>query len=80
MDLTSIPLPSPFKYAEWKLKMVSYIESHDILDVSFGASRESYEVENDYLDDCERACANMWMVMIPNMRVLIETVEYPFNL
>ena len=37
MDMRPVPLLSPFNYAEWKLKMVAYLEIHDILDVSFGA-------------------------------------------
>ena len=43
IDLRSVPLLSPFNYAEWKLYMVSYIERNDIRDVSFGAGKESYE-------------------------------------
>ena len=45
MDLISVPPLSPFNYVECKLKMVAYIESHDLLDVSFGAGKESYEEE-----------------------------------
>ena len=46
MDLRSVPPLSPFNYAEWKLKMVAYLESHDLLDVSFGIGKEYYEDEN----------------------------------
>ena len=45
MDLRSIPPLSPFNYAKWKLKMVAYLERHDLLDVSFGDIKESYEEE-----------------------------------
>ena len=31
--------------------MVAYLESRDILDVSFGAGKESYEEEEDWLND-----------------------------
>ena len=63
MDLRLVPLLSPFNYAEWKLKMVAYIESHDLLDGFFGDGKESYEDENDWLDDSERAYEIM---CIPN--------------
>ena len=80
MELRSIPPPSPFNYAEWKLKMVVYLEIHDILDASFGDGIESYEDENDWLDDGERAYARMCMVATPNRRYLMESIEYPFEL
>ena len=60
--------------------MVAYLESHDLLHVSFGASKEYYGEKNDWLDDYERAYENMCMVMTPNMRYLMEFVEYPFEL
>ena len=78
MDLRSVPILSPFNYAECKLKMVAYLESHDILDVSFGAGKESYEEENDWPNECDRAYGSMCMVMIPNMCYLVEYTEYPF--
>ena len=55
LDLRSVPLQSPFNYAEWKLKMVAYLESHDLLDVFFRVGKESYEDENDCLDENKRA-------------------------
>ena len=60
--------------------MVPYLESHDLLDVSFGASKESYEEEEDQLNDCDRAYGSMGMVMSPDMCYLMESVEYPFEL
>ena len=39
MDSIAVPLLSPFNHVEWKLKMVAYIESCDLLDVSFRASK-----------------------------------------
>ena len=66
MSLISVHPLSPFNYAKWKLKMVAYLESHDIIDVSFGAGKESYEDENDWLDDGERAYARMCIAMTPS--------------
>ena len=37
MDLISVPPLSPFNYAEWKLKMIAYLKSHELFDVSIGA-------------------------------------------
>ena len=47
--------------------MVAYLESHDLLDVSFAVGKESYEDENDRIDASERAYSIMCMVMTPNM-------------
>ena len=70
MDLRPVPLLSPFNYVEWKLKMVSYIESHDILDMSFGVGKQSYE-DNYWIYDGEREYARMHMLMTPNMSYLM---------
>ena len=80
MDLRSVPPLSPFNYAEWKLKMVAYLERHNLLDVSFGAGKESYEDENDWIDDGEREYAKMCMEMTLNMHYLVENDEYSFEL
>ena len=58
-----------------KMKMVAYIESPDLIDVSFGASKEYYEDENHLLDDGERAYARMCMVMTPNIRISLNLLN-----
>ena len=80
MDLRSVPPLSPFNYAQQKLKMVPYLKSHDLLDVSFGASKESYEEENDWLTECDRAYGSMGILRSPDMHCLMESVECPFDL
>ena len=60
--------------------MVAYIEIHDLLDVSFGVGKESYEGENDWINYCYRAYGIMCMVMTPNICYLMESIEYPFQL
>ena len=60
--------------------MVAYLESHDLLDVSFGSSKEYYEDENCWLNDGEREYTRMCMVKAPNMRYFIESDEFPFDL
>ena len=80
MYLRSVPLLSPFNYVEWKLKMVAYLENHDLLDVYFGVGKEYYEEENDWLNDYDIAYGSMCMVMSPNICYLMDSVEYPFEL
>ena len=80
MDLKLVPPLSPFNYVKWKLNIVLYIESHDLLDVSFRVGKEYYEEENDQLNDRDKTYVSMGMVMTPNMRYLMEHVEYPFKL
>ena len=80
MDLRSIPLLSPFNYVEWKLKMVAYLERYDLFDVSIGFGEQSYEEENDLLNEYDRAYGSMGMVMSPKMRYLMDSAEYPFEL
>ena len=60
--------------------MVAYLESHDFLDVSFGAGKESYEDEEDWINGCDRAYGSMGMVMYHNMCYLMDSTEYPFEL
>ena len=36
MDLISVPPLSSFNYLEWKLKMIAYLKSHELFDVSIG--------------------------------------------
>ena len=60
--------------------MVAYLESHNLLDMSFGAGNESYEYENYWLDDGEREYARMCMAMTPNMCYLMESAKDPSEL
>ena len=60
--------------------MVAYLKSHDLLDVSFGAGKESYEDENDCLDDGGISYAIICMAMNNNICYLMEYVEYPLEL
>ena len=47
--------------------MVAYLKSHDILDVCFGAGKESYEDEEYWLNDYDRTYVSMGMVMSHDM-------------
>ena len=45
-----------------------------------GAGKESYEEEEDWINDCDRAYGSMGMVMSHDMRYLTKSIEYPFEL
>ena len=52
---SSVPLLTPFKsYSEWKLKMIAYLKRQDFYEVSIGLGKESYDNENDWLNDGDR--------------------------
>ena len=53
---SSIPPLTPFtSYSEWKLKMIAYLKRRGLYEVSIGILRETYENENDWLNDIDRA-------------------------
>ena len=48
----SVPLLTPFtRYSKRKLKMIVYLKRQGIYDVSIVLGKESYEDENDWLND-----------------------------
>ena len=80
MDLISVPPLSPFNSVEWELKIVAYLENHDLLDVYFGVGKQYYEDAKYWINYCDRAYGSMGMVMSPDMCYLMESVEYRFEL
>ena len=53
---SSVPLLTPFtSYSKWKLKMIAYMKRQDLYKVSIGLGKESYENENDLLNDVDSA-------------------------
>ena len=79
MDLISVPPVSPFNYTEWKLKMVAYLKSHELFDVSIGAMAmpKSDDEKTIWFNDCDREFGAMCLAIPPRMCYLIDTVEYP---
>ena len=79
MDLISVPPLSPFNYAEWKLKMIAYIKSHDLFDVSIGAvvMPESDDKKYIWFNKCDRANGAICLAIPPRMCYLIDPVEFP---
>ena len=53
---SSVPLLTPFtRYLEWKLKMIASLKRLGLYEVSIGLGKESYENENDWINDGDRA-------------------------
>ena len=52
----SVPLHTPVtRYSKWKLKTISSLKRQGLYEVSIGLGKESYEDENDWLNDGDRA-------------------------
>ena len=69
---SSIPLLTPFtSYSEWKLKMIAYLKRRGLYEVSIGLGRESYENENDWLNDSDRAFGSMCLALDDSLYYLI---------
>ena len=82
MDLIlSVPLLTPFtRYSEWKLKMIASLKRQCLYEVSIGLGKESYEDENDWLNDHDRAFRMICLEFSPSLRCLIDADEYPKDL
>ena len=82
MDLKSVPPLSPFNYAEWKLKMVAYLKSHEIFYAFIGAVEmiESDDEKSIWFNECDRSFGAMCLAIPPRMSYLIDIVEYPYEI
>ena len=73
-----VTLLTPFTiYSEWKLKMVSSLKRQVIYEVSIRIGKYSYEDENEWLNDGDRAFGRICLDFSPRMHYLIDSVEYP---
>ena len=79
MDLISFPPLSPFRYAEWKLKMVTYFKSHELFDVSIGAMSVPYSNHDKsiWFNNYDRAYGSMCLSIPLRMHYLIDAIEFP---
>ena len=51
---SSVPLLTlSTNYSEWKMKMITSLKRQDLYEVSIGLGEESYESENDWLNECD---------------------------
>ena len=82
MDLIlPVPLLTPStRYSEWKLKMISSLKRQGLYEVSIGLGKESYEDENDWINDDDRYFGMICLAFYPSMRCLIDSAEYPKDL
>ena len=59
--------------------MISSMKRQGLNEVSMGLGEESYEYENDWINDGDRAygtiCMDFWRS--PSLHYLIDSVEYP---
>ena len=60
--------------------MISYIKRQGIYEVSIGLGKESYEDDNDWLNDDDRAFGTICLAFSPSLHYLIDSVEYPKDL
>ena len=55
-SILSDPLLTPFtRYSECKLKKITYLKRPSLYEVYIGIGKESYEYENDWINDGDRA-------------------------
>ena len=75
---SSVPLLTPFtSYLEWKLKIIASLKSQGLYEVSIGIEKESYENENDWINDGDRAYGAIGLALDDSLYYLIGSVEYP---
>ena len=60
--------------------MIASLKRRGIYEVSIGLGRESYENENDWLNDGDRAFGAICLALSPSLYYLIDSTEYPKNL
>ena len=78
---SSAPLLTPFtSYSKWKLKMIASLKRQGLYDVSIGLGKESYENENDWINDGDRYFGAICLALSPSLRYLIGSAEYPKDL
>ena len=77
-----VPLLTPFiRYLEWKLKMAASLKRQGLYEVSIGLGKDSYEYENDWLNDGDRAYGEICGTFSPSLLTeLIEFAKYPKDL
>ena len=76
---SSIPLLTPFtSYSEWKLKMIASLKRRGLYEVSIRLGKESYENENDWINDGDRAIRAICLALSDSLYYLsLGSVEYP---
>ena len=57
--------------------MISSLKIQGLYEVSIGLGKESYEDDNDWLNDDDRAFGRIFLVFSQSMSYLIDSLEYP---
>ena len=60
--------------------MISSLKRQGIYDVYIGIGKESYEYENDWLNDSDRYFGRICLAISPSICYLIDSAEYPKDL
>ena len=78
---SSVPLLTSFtSYSKWKLKMIASLKRRGLYEVSIGLGNESYENENDWLNDGDRDFGAIFLALSNSLYYLIDFAEYPKDL
>ena len=59
--------------------MIAYMKRRGLYEVSIRLGKESYENENDWLNDSDRAFGAMCLALSDNLYYLIDYAKYPKN-
>ena len=62
------------------MKMISSLKRQGIYEVSIGLGKNSYEYENDWINDGDGAFGKIGLVVSPSLCYLIDSAEYPKDL
>ena len=57
--------------------MISSLKRQGLYEVSIGIGKETYEDENDWLNDGDRAFGTICLAFSPSLLYLIDSTEYP---
>ena len=60
--------------------MIASLKRKGLYEVSIGLGKESYENDNDCLNDGDRAFGAVCLALSPSLRYLIGSAEYPKDL
>ena len=55
--------------------MIAYLKRQALYEVSIGLGKESYENDNDWLNDGDRSFGAICLALSPSLRYLIGSIE-----
>ena len=56
--------------------MIAYLKRQDLYEVSIGLGEESYESENDWLNECDAALGTMSLALSRSLCYLKRSIEF----